>query len=121
MLNAIRAGYGLARLIRPEPLSDQQSDGDYDSGAHAVDRLLGTRHLVQAAVSQAAPTERVLVLGAGVDLLHAAGMLAVAGVSGGRRRAALAETVAALGFAVAGIVAARWARPSRTDDGSRSA
>lgn len=120
MLNAVRVGYGFARLIRPEPLAGPPAAADYGVRAHTVDRLLGARQLVQAVVSQAVPTERVLVLGAAVDLLHAASMLAVAGVSGPRRRAALAESVAALGFATAGVVAARWAQPPPTDDRSRT-
>jgi hypothetical protein len=114
MLNAMRAGYGFARLIRPQPLADRPS-GD-DTRAGTIDRLLGTRHLAQAIVSQAAPTNRVLVLGAGVDLVHVATMLAAAGLSARRRRAALAEAVAALAFAMAGILAAQRAQPCPTDE-----
>ena len=120
-LNAVRAGYGFARLLRPEPLADQQSGDDDDARAHTVDRVLGSRYLVQAIVSQAVPTARVLILGAAVDLLHAASMLALAGVSRRRQSAALAEAVAALGFAAAGALAARRADPCLIDDRSATA
>jgi hypothetical protein len=120
-LNAMRAGYGFARLLRPEPLADQSFEGDYDARAHTVDRVLGSRHLAQAIVSQAVPTARVLLLGAAVDLLHAASMLALAGVSRRRQSAALTEAVAALGFAAAGALAARHADLCPLDDRSATA
>lgn len=121
-MNAARAGYGLARLIRPQQLDDEPHGADDHTHTYTVDRLLGTRQIVQAIVLQAVPTNvRVLLLGASVDLLHAASMLALAGISGPRRRAALAEAVAALGFAAAGAFAAQRARPCSTDDRSATA
>lgn len=120
-VNAVRAGYGLARLIRPQPLTDQLPEDNRVAQAYTVDRLLGTRDLAQAAVSQAAPTAQVLLFGAAVDLLHAASMLTLAAVSRQRQRAALREAVAALGFAVAGVLAARRADPRLFDDRSAAA
>ena len=118
MLNAVRTAYGLARLIRPGALADEQKVGGRESRGRIVVRALGARQVVQAAASQPAPTAPVLALGAGVDLLHAATMLAVAVAAPGkrRRRAALIETAAALGFAVAGASAAWRTRRGRTPE-----
>ena len=120
-LNAVRAGYAFARLIRPQPLDAEPPEADHAAHAHTVDRLLGARYLAQALASQAAPTVRVVLLGVSVDLLHAASMLALAAASRRRQNAALTEAVAALAFAMAGAFAARRVQPSPTDDRSATA
>jgi hypothetical protein len=52
--------------------------------ALAVTRVLGVRHLIQAAATAAAPNAVVLTIGAQVDLAHAASMLALAPPPAGR-------------------------------------
>lgn len=75
-----------------------------------VARLLGVRHLVQAALSAVAPRPEMLALGAQVDTVHTASMLMVATVSRAGRRTALTDAVAEAALAAAGALAAREAR-----------
>ncbi|MFC1413500.1 hypothetical protein ACEZCY_29665 [Streptacidiphilus sp. N1-12] len=97
-----RAGYGLLQLACAPALFR----GADRSAARAALRVLGLRQLVQAAATVSAPTPGVLGLGTGVDLLHAASMAALAGVSRRYRGVALPETLAATALALAGTVAA---------------
>jgi len=75
-----------------------------------VTRLLGIRHLIQAAVTAAAPNAVVLTIGAQVDLAHAASMVALAAASPPLRRAGLADGLIAAMFAAAGTAGARARR-----------
>jgi len=68
----------------------------------ALVRLLGARVVVQQAVVLAAPTRRVVLLGAAVDGLHAASMVAAALRWPAQRRAATVSAAAAIGSAVLG-------------------
>ena len=65
-------------------------------------RVLGTRHLVQAAMTARAPNALVLRAGAQVDLAHAASMLALGAVGRPLRRAQLADGLVAAIFAALG-------------------
>jgi hypothetical protein len=112
--SAVRAGYGLARLLTPEPRpgrtqAAQQRPRALNGSSLTVIRALGVRHLAQAGISNPAPTGAVLALGVEVDLLHATSMLALAALDHRWRRAALADSAVALGFAAAGVAAARHA------------
>jgi hypothetical protein len=69
----------------------------------AVARVLGARHLAQALVSAARPSPAVLILGAAVDVLHSASMLALAAVDRPRRRLGLTDSVIAGAFAAGGF------------------
>lgn len=99
-LTAVRAGFGLAQLSGPWPTAGESS-------GRRISRVLGVRHLVQAAVSGPTPTVPVLALGVEVDLLHALTMVGIALTQRSARRPALAQAVVALGFAVAGAAATR--------------
>jgi hypothetical protein len=101
-VTAVRAGFGLAQLAGPWPTSER-------SGGQRLTQLLGVRNLVQAGLSGPRPTVPVLALGVEVDLLHALTMVAVALTRRSARGAALAQATVALGFAVAGAVAAQRA------------
>jgi Domain of unknown function (DUF5911) len=76
----------------------------------AVARVLGVRHLIQAAVTAAVPNAAVLTIGAQVDLAHAASMLALAATSRPLRRAGLADGLTAAVFAAGGMAGARTPR-----------
>jgi hypothetical protein len=71
--------------------------------ANSVARVLGIRHLAQAAVTAWAPGPDTATAGAVIDLLHAASMLAAAAAAAGRplRRAELADALVATTLAVA--------------------
>jgi hypothetical protein len=71
-----------------------------------VVRVLGSRHLLQAAVTARAPSNLVLRAGAQVDLAHAASMLALGAVGRPLRRAPLADGLVAAIFAAMGAASA---------------
>ncbi|SCF09782.1 hypothetical protein GA0074695_3454 [Micromonospora viridifaciens] len=75
-------------------------------------RVLGVRHLAQAAVTLRRPVAVVLIAGAAADLLHAASALALAAVDRRQRRIALLDSAIAGGWAVLDGWAARRPRPS---------
>ena len=72
-------------------------------GTRRVAQVLGTRHLIQAALSALAPQPSVLTVGAAVDALHAASMLLLAVADRGARRVALTDALAEALFAAAGL------------------
>lgn len=96
----VRAGWGLVLLGVPPGLLRSLGVPSGGMGIRVV-RLLGLRHLLQAA-AQASGRGRGRV-GALVDLLHGMSMLLLAIVDARRRRAALADAV------VAGVLLA-WGR-----------
>ncbi|WP_319463666.1 hypothetical protein [Micromonospora sp. RTP1Z1] len=75
--------------------------------AVATLRVLGVRHLAQAAVTLRRPTPAVLTAGAAADVLHAASALALAAVDRRQRRIALLDTAIAGGWTVLDLRAAR--------------
>jgi hypothetical protein len=70
--------------------------------ARRVARVLGIRHLGQAAIMAWAPGPEMIAVGGAIDLSHAASMLALAAVNRPLRRAELADALAAATLAVAG-------------------
>ena len=125
LVTLVRAGYGLGLVCAPELLirlaggpatltgdgsspgavSAQQEAGD--ARARRVARVLGVRHLVQAALTAAAEQTdpgSPVALGGGavVDLLHAASMLALGAADGRVRRTALADAALETALAAAG-------------------
>lgn len=72
-----------------------------DTRTIVVVRVLGLRHLVQAAVvRQKASSVRV---GAWIDLIHGSSMVVFALLDAPKRRAALLDAVVAFGFAAGGL------------------
>jgi len=99
-LAGARAGYGAVQLLRPAYSAEQLLGGPLDPGAVAAIRVLGARQLAQAAVSVAAPSARLLALGAGADGAHALSMAVLALSDRRRRRPALVSgLIAELGAA----------------------
>ncbi|MEZ0491285.1 hypothetical protein AB2L28_03445 [Kineococcus sp. TBRC 1896] len=97
-----RAVWGTALLTVPHVLLRRAGGpGADDDRAVTVARVLGVRHLAQAALTGASPGRTVLVLGAVGDAAHAASMLALARVDPARRRVALVDAVLALGWGAA--------------------
>ena len=82
------------------------------SRACAVARLLGARHLLQAAATTAAAAStESLGIGAAIDLTHAASMAALALTDRRVRRLTLADVAVETAFAAGGLWAA-WRRPA---------
>ena len=95
---AIRLGWGLFLLAAPGPAL--RLLGGHPTGrARTVVRVLGARHVVQAAVEQRDRGRHRLLLAA-VDWAHAASGLALAAVDRRWRRPALTDAVLATGFGI---------------------
>ena len=75
-----RAGYGAALLCAPGPMIGVVTGQPPSRRARRVARVLGVRHLAQAAITALNPGPEVVALGVIVDLLHAASMFAFAAV-----------------------------------------
>ena len=95
-----RAAYGAVLLCAPGLVISRCTGQPASTRARAAVRVLGSRHLVQAAVTARAPSALVLRAGAQVDLAHAASMLALGAVGRPLRRAQLADGLVAAIFAV---------------------
>ncbi|MCZ2401967.1 hypothetical protein IV498_01890 [Paenarthrobacter sp. Z7-10] len=108
VLEPFRAGYGLCQLGYPQEVPGIVLGRRLDSRAAAVVRVLGARHLLQAAVLGLAPASPMLHrCGSVVDVLHSASMVLLAVFDRRRRSAALADAVVAGVFAAAELRAAR--------------
>ena len=88
--------------------------------ARQVARILGVRHLAQAAVTALNPGPEVVALGVIVDLLHAASMFAFAAVVPDLRRAELADALAATALAVAEPSLSSLGRPKAVGQHQRA-
>ena len=97
-----RAGYGAALLCAPGPMIRACTGQVPSLRARRVARVLGLRHLAQAAVTAWAPGPGLVTAGAAIDVCHAVSMLALAAASRPLRRAELADGLAAATLAVAG-------------------
>ncbi len=107
LLSAVRAGWGGVLLFAPVVARRIGGPGFAPPHSIAIARVLGARHLAQAAVTALAPTPAVAALGAVTDALHASGNLVAAGVSPRWRRAATIDAAIAAAFAAASGTAAR--------------
>jgi len=116
LLQVVRAGYGGVLLIVPGPVIRLATGRPAGPRARAVARVLGARHLIQAALTAAAaaPTAASLGLGAAVDLAHAASMGALGLADRQVRRLTLPDALIESTFAAAGRQRPGPARSSRT-------
>jgi hypothetical protein len=92
---ALGAAWGLALLARPEDLLRAAGADPGLPYAVPAARVLGARHLLQAAILTARPVE-VAPWAAATDALHAASMLPLAASSRYRGPALVSATVAGL-------------------------
>jgi hypothetical protein len=106
-LCGVRAAYGAALVLAPRAALGGRSLGAGDPGAVAFARVLGLRHLAEAAALFHRSDRRLLLAGAAVDGAHGASMLVLAALSPSRRRLAAAGAASAVLFASAGLLAAR--------------
>ena len=104
-LQMVRATYGVALVLVPGSAIRLVTGRVPSRRACRVARVLGTRHLLQAALTAAAPEPTVLAVGGQVDAVHAASMLLLAAVSRAGRRAALTDALTEAAFAAAGFLA----------------
>ena len=106
-----RAGYGAALLCAPGPMIGVVTGRPPSPRARQVARVLGVRHLAQAAITALNPGPEVVALGVVVDLLHAASMFAFAAAVPDLRAAELADALAATALAVAEPAVSSVGRP----------
>lgn len=102
---AARLAWGGLLLLAPGALL--RPVGPATTTAVRTLRVLGARHLVQAAVTVRRPTRGVFAAGAAVDGLHALTDLALAAADRRQRPAALTDAAVAAGWLLLGAVVAR--------------
>jgi hypothetical protein len=102
-----RAGYGAALLCAPGPMIRVCTGRLPSLRARRVARVLGIRHLSQAAATAWAPGPELGAVGSVVDLCHAVSMLGLAAANQSLRRAELADALVATALAVAEPAAGR--------------
>ena len=93
--DGVRLGYGLTLLATPDRLVRTLTGTALDPPGRVVARILGARHVLQAALLIV--HDRVWLRRAGrvVDLLHSASMLLLAALAPGRERVALTDALVA--------------------------
>lgn len=100
-IELIRGGWGAAMLLVPRQVM-QAMDVRVDTRSVVIGRILGARHLTQAALSGFRPSPEVLAMGVWVDLVHALTALALAAADRDRARAGLIDAAAAATWAGSG-------------------
>jgi hypothetical protein len=98
----VRAGYGAALLCMPGLLITAVTGYPASRQARVAARVLGARHLAQAAICGAMPVRGLIEAGTTADCLHAASMLVLAGSDRQQRAALVADAQFAAVFAAAG-------------------
>jgi hypothetical protein len=107
LLQVARVGYGAALLLVPGPAIRLSTGRPAGHRTRNVARLLGARHLIQAAVTAGiGPSAELLGLGAAVDITHAASMAGLALADRGVRRVTLTDALIETAFAAAGLSSA---------------
>lgn len=110
-LELARGTWGLALLAAPRRVLAAVGERVPDRRTVVVTRVLGGRHLVQAAVTGLAPSRAVLADGAWVDGVHALTSLALAVGDRPRARLALLDAGIAGGWSLLTRGAARRSAP----------
>ena len=111
LLQPARACYGGALLVAPGTVIRWCTGRPAGPRTRAVARVLGARHLLQAAVTTGAgPSAESLGLGAAIDIVHATSMAGLAMADRRVRRATLTDALIEIAFAAAGLSSAFPAR-----------
>lgn len=108
-VSAPRALWGTLLILDPARVLQTVPHQRVDRGVVLFTRVLGARHIVQAAVSgtRRGSSRPWIVAGAAVDATHALTMLALVRLAPDHRRLALTNVATATAFALAGIREAR--------------
>jgi hypothetical protein len=109
-VQAIRAGYGMVLVLVPRPAIRLATGRTPSRRACQVARVLGIRHLLQAALTAVMPGPGLLAIGGQIDAVHATSMMLLAAVSRAERRAALTDALTEAAFAAAGFSASARAQ-----------
>ncbi len=106
-LTVIRCAWGAVLLIAPGAVLRAVPHQRIDRPVRVFTRVLGVRHLAQAAIVGPRPTRGWILTGAAVDAAHASTMVALALLAPDRRRLAATNVATASAFAAAGLYQAR--------------
>jgi hypothetical protein len=109
-LQAARVGYGMVLVLTPGLVLRLVTGQIPSRRACLVAQVLGTRHLVQAALTAADPRPEAFVIGGQVDAVHTASML-LAAIRPGGRRAALTDALIEAALAAGSLSPSIQARP----------
>ncbi len=101
-LELVRGAWGLACLVAPHHVDRATGSRPADHRAVVVTRVLGARHLAQAALSGIAPGPATLAVGVWVDVVHSATAVVLAVLRPRRAPRALLDAGIAAGWALAG-------------------
>jgi hypothetical protein len=107
LLLGVRLLWGTALLVAPEAVLSHLPHQRIDRPARTFARLLGTRHLLQAAITTRYPTPGTILAGAAIDATHAATMAILAAIRPDRRDLALTNAATATALAAAGVATAQ--------------
>ena len=97
-----RAAWGAALLFGPRQVMTNVHHLTVDSKSVVIARILGARHLTQAALSGLRPSPEVLAMGMWVDAVHSSTALALAIIDRSRARAGLTDAAVAGFWSAAG-------------------
>lgn len=89
-------------MVRPHDVLTWVHHGPVDPVTVAVARVLGARHLAQAAATVYRPSRELVAAGVYSDAAHAVSMVGLAVVSAAHRRAGLIDAAIALALALVG-------------------
>ena len=109
VLTCVRLLYGSALLLEPRAALGDLADTRIDRRAVWFARLLGARHIAQAATVDRHRSRGWILAGAAVDVTHAVTMAGLALLDRRRRVLAAANALGATAFALAGVHEARLA------------
>jgi hypothetical protein len=105
-LIGVRALAGATLLLTPRRVLEALPERRTDPTARNVARVLGGRDLIEAGLLWHRPTRGRILIGAGVDITHAATMLAIALARPEKRALPLTSALGAIVLAGAGVPAA---------------
>ncbi|MBE7189140.1 MAG: hypothetical protein INR67_12710 [Jatrophihabitans endophyticus] len=104
-VRAIEVGRGLwgaALLVAPRTVLENVHHLEVDHKSLVIARILGARHITQAALSGIRPSPEVLAMGVWVDVVHALSAVGLAAADRSRARAGLTDAAVASVWAGAG-------------------
>ncbi len=106
-LTAVRTLWGTVLLVVPEAILQDLPHERVDRPARVVARVLGLRHLTEAAVTGRRNSSTLIRAGAIVDAIHATTFAALAALRPDRRKLALTNVATASALAAAGVIESR--------------
>lgn len=108
-LALVRALFGAVLFCFPETLLRAAPHRDIDHPADAVARILGARHLIEAALLGRQRSRGPILVSVSIDAIHAATAFAFAGIDSRHRRLALTNGGTATALVAAGLLELREA------------